>query len=74
MNRFSQLLLGFLAILMAIGAGLYGRSRYLKEVSTYPRPGTQSIHSTLYRSISRSISIKRNAPVHGIAGIFPIHF
>jgi Flp pilus assembly protein CpaB len=38
LNRFTQLLLGFLAILLAIGAGLYGRSRYLKEVSTYPVP------------------------------------
>lgn len=38
MNRLTQIVIGILAILLAAGAGLYGRSRYLKEVSTYPVP------------------------------------
>lgn len=38
MNRFTQFVVGFLAILLSLGAGLYGRSRYLKEVSIYPIP------------------------------------
>lgn len=38
MNRLTQILIGAVAILLAIGAGLYGRSRYLQDVSTYPVP------------------------------------
>ena len=38
MNRVTQLVIGLLAITLAIGAGIYGRNVYLKEVSTYHVP------------------------------------
>ena len=38
MNRTVQFIIGVLAIALAIGAGLYGRNAYLKEVSTYQIP------------------------------------
>ena len=38
MNRSVQFVIGILAVLLAIGAGLYGRNAYLKEVSTYQVP------------------------------------
>jgi Flp pilus assembly protein CpaB len=38
MNRLTQILIGLLAIILALGAGVYGRTRYLKEVSTYQVP------------------------------------
>ena len=38
MNRLTQLVIGLLAIGLALGAGYYGRTRYLKEVSTYQVP------------------------------------
>lgn len=38
MNRTVQFIIGILAIALAIGAGLYGRNAYLKEVSTYQIP------------------------------------
>jgi len=38
MNRVTQLVIGLLAITLAIGAGIYGRNVYLKEVSTYQVP------------------------------------
>jgi Flp pilus assembly protein CpaB len=38
MNRSTQFLIGLLAIILALAAGLYGRNAYLKEVSTYQIP------------------------------------
>jgi hypothetical protein len=38
MNRLTQFMIGLLAIGLALGAGYYGRTRYLKEVSTYAVP------------------------------------
>ncbi len=38
MNRTTQFVIGLLAIVLAIAAGFYGRSTYLKEVSTYQVP------------------------------------
>jgi Flp pilus assembly protein CpaB len=38
MNRTTQLVIGLLAVLLAIVAGVYGRNTYLKEVSTYQIP------------------------------------
>ena len=38
MNRAVQFVIGLVAIGLAIGAGLYGRNVYLKEVSTYTVP------------------------------------
>ena len=38
MNRAAQFIIGLLAIVLAIGAGIYGRNIYLKEVSTYQIP------------------------------------
>ncbi len=38
MNRSVQFVIGILAVLLAVGAGLYGRNAYLKEVSTYQVP------------------------------------
>ena len=38
MNRAVQFVIGLIAIGLAIGAGLYGRNVYLKEVSTYMVP------------------------------------
>ena len=38
MNRTVQLVIGLLAILIALGAGFYGRNQYLEAVSTYQVP------------------------------------
>lgn len=38
MNRTVQFIIGLLAVALAIGAGIYGRNVYLKEVSTYQIP------------------------------------
>jgi Flp pilus assembly protein CpaB len=38
MNRAIQFGIGLIAILLALGAGFYGRNVYLKEVSTYQVP------------------------------------
>lgn len=38
MNRTAQFVIGLLAVLLAIIAGVYGRNVYLKEVSTYQIP------------------------------------
>jgi Flp pilus assembly protein CpaB len=38
MNRSVQFIIGILAVLLAVGAGIYGRNAYLKEVSTYQVP------------------------------------
>ena len=38
MNKRIQLMIGLLAIGLALGAGIYGRNVYLKEVSTYQVP------------------------------------
>jgi hypothetical protein len=38
MNRAVQFVIGLAAIGLALGAGFYGRTVYLKEVSTYPVP------------------------------------
>ena len=38
MNRSIQILVGFLSIVLALAAGIYGRNTYLKEVSTYQVP------------------------------------
>ena len=35
MNRVTQFIIGLIAIALALGAGFYGRTLYLKEVSTY---------------------------------------
>ena len=38
MNRMVQFIIGVLAVVLALGAGFYGRNLYLKEVSTYQIP------------------------------------
>ncbi|NMC33989.1 MAG: hypothetical protein GYA36_16230, partial [Veillonellaceae bacterium] len=38
MNRVTQFIIGLIAIALALGAGFYGRTLYLKEVSTYQVP------------------------------------
>lgn len=38
MNRTTQFIIGLIAVVVAIGAGFYGRNLYLKEVSTYQVP------------------------------------
>ena len=38
MNRTTQFIIGLLAVVLALAAGLYGRNVYLKEVSTYQIP------------------------------------
>lgn len=38
MNRTVQFVIGLLAILIALGAGFYGRNQYLEAVSTYQVP------------------------------------
>jgi Flp pilus assembly protein CpaB len=38
LNRVTQFIIGLIAIALALGAGFYGRTRYLKEVSTYQVP------------------------------------
>ena len=38
MNRTIQFIIGLIAVVVALGAGLYGRNLYLKEVSTYQVP------------------------------------
>jgi Flp pilus assembly protein CpaB len=38
MNRATQFVIGLVAVLIAIAAGIYGRNAYLKEVSTYQIP------------------------------------
>ena len=38
MNRAAQFIIGLIAIVMALGAGFYGRNLYLKEVSTTQVP------------------------------------
>lgn len=38
MNRTVQFMIGVLAVVLALGAGFYGRNLYLKEVSTYQVP------------------------------------
>lgn len=38
MNRTTQFVIGLLAVVLAIAAGVYGRNAYLKEVSTYQIP------------------------------------
>lgn len=38
MNRTVQLVIGLLAVVLAVGAGIYGRNAYLNEVSTYQIP------------------------------------
>ncbi|MFH2039172.1 MAG: RcpC/CpaB family pilus assembly protein [Chloroflexota bacterium] len=56
MNRTIQFGIGLLAIVLALVAGFYGRSRYLKEVSTYaipvpnhPIPAYTVLHEDLFR-------------------------
>ena len=38
MNRTAQFIIGLIAVVVALGAGFYGRNLYLKEVSTYQVP------------------------------------
>lgn len=38
MNRVTQFIIGLITIALALGAGFYGRTLYLKEVSTYQVP------------------------------------
>lgn len=38
MNRTIQFIIGLIAVVVALGAGYYGRNLYLKEVSTYQVP------------------------------------
>ncbi len=38
MNRVTQFIIGLIAIALALGAGLYGRNLYTREVSTYQVP------------------------------------
>ena len=38
MNRTVQFVIGVVAVVLAIAAGIYGRNVYLKEVSTYQIP------------------------------------
>ena len=38
MNRIVQFMIGVIAVVIALGAGFYGRNLYLKEVSTYQVP------------------------------------
>ena len=38
MNRTIQFIIGLIAVVVALGAGFYGRNLYLKEVSTYQVP------------------------------------
>ena len=38
MNRTTQFIIGVIAVIVALGAGFYGRNLYLKEVSTYQVP------------------------------------
>jgi hypothetical protein len=38
MNRTVQFIIGVIAVVVALGAGLFGRNLYLKEVSTYQVP------------------------------------
>ena len=38
MNRTTQFIIGLLAVVLALAAGLYGRNAYLREVSTYQVP------------------------------------
>ena len=38
MNRTVQFIIGIIAVVVALGAGFYGRNLYLKEVSTYQIP------------------------------------
>ena len=38
MNRTVQFIIGLIAVVVALGAGLYGRNLYLMEVSTYQVP------------------------------------
>jgi len=38
MNRTVQFIIGVIAVVVALGAGFYGRNLYLKEVSTYQVP------------------------------------
>ena len=38
MNRTTQFIIGLIAVVVALGAGFYGRNLYLKEVSTYQVP------------------------------------
>jgi hypothetical protein len=38
LNRTVQFIIGLIAIVVALGAGFYGRNLYLKEVSTYQVP------------------------------------
>jgi len=38
MNRTTQFIIGLIAVVVAMGAGFYGRNLYLKEVSTYQVP------------------------------------
>jgi hypothetical protein len=38
MNRTTQFVIGLIAVVVALGAGFYGRNLYLKEVSTYQVP------------------------------------
>ena len=38
MNRTIQFIIGLIAVVVALGAGFYGRNLYLQEVSTYQVP------------------------------------
>jgi hypothetical protein len=38
MNRIVQFMIGVIAVVVALGAGIYGRNLYLMEVSTYQMP------------------------------------
>jgi Flp pilus assembly protein CpaB len=61
LNRLTQIVIGILAILLAAGAGLYGRSRYLKEVSTFPVP--VPIHTIPpYTMLSADLFLLREMP------------
>jgi Flp pilus assembly protein CpaB len=61
MNRTVQFIIGLIAILLAVGAGVYGRNAYLREVSTYQVPVPVAEIPT-YTVLSESMFQMRDMP------------
>jgi hypothetical protein len=61
MNRTVQFVIGLLAAVLAVAAGIYGRNAYLKEVSTYQIP-VPVADIAPYTVLSDSLFVMRDMP------------
>ena len=74
MNRTVQFVIGMLAVVLALAAGIYGRNAYLQEVSTYQIPVPVAEIPAYTRADGEHVPDARYAAHHGNPALFPDHW